>query len=58
MFGITKKCFFVTISYFRYYVLNVNSLKCTSINNQECSAIPEIISIDSTFILSLQYENK
>ena len=58
MFGFTKKCFFVTISFFRYYLLNVNSLKCASINNQECSAIPEIINIDSTFILSFQHENK
>ena len=58
MFGFMKKCFFVTIKFFRYYVLNVNSLKCASINNQECRAIPEIISIDSNELLFYPYSIK
>ena len=33
--------------FFSYIVLNVNSLKFVSINNQECKVRPEIININS-----------
>ena len=29
-----KKCFFTEITFFSYNVLNVNSLECVSMNNQ------------------------
>ena len=31
-----KKCFFTAITFFSSAVLNVNSLECVSMNNQEC----------------------
>ena len=36
MFGFIKKCFFTAITFFSYNVLNVSSLECVSMNNQEC----------------------
>ena len=36
MFGFIKKSFFTAITFFSYNVLNVNSLECVSMNNQEC----------------------
>ena len=38
-----KKCFFTAITFFSSNVLNVNSLECVSMNNQECKIRPEII---------------
>ena len=35
MFGFLKKYFFTAMTFFSYNVLNVTSLKCVSINNQE-----------------------
>ena len=34
MFGFIKKCFFTTINFFSFSVLNVNSVECVSMNNQ------------------------
>ena len=36
MLGFIKKCFITAITFFGYNVLNVNSLECVSMNNQEC----------------------
>ena len=37
MFRFIKKCFFFTaMTFFSCNVLNVNSLECVSMNNQEC----------------------
>ena len=62
MFGFTKNVFVVSVTFLDYNVLNVNSLKCVSMNNQECKVRPEVININSnnfiTFILSLQYSCK
>ena len=35
MFGFVKKCFFTAITFFSFSVLNLNSLECVSMNNQE-----------------------
>ena len=45
MLGFIKKCFFTAITFFSYSVLNVNSLECVSMNNQECKIRSEIISV-------------
>ena len=62
MFGFTKNVFVVSMTFLGYNVLNVNPLKCVSMNNQECKVRPEVININSnnfiTFILSLQYSCK
>ena len=47
MFGFIKKCIFTGIIFFSYNVLNVNSLECVSINNQECKIRSEMISVDT-----------
>ena len=36
MFRFIKNVFFVAMTFFSYNVLNVNSLECVSMNNQEC----------------------
>ena len=43
-----KKCFFTAMDLFVYNVLNVNSLECVSMNNQECKIRSEIISTNSS----------
>ena len=47
MFEFIKKCFFTAMSFFSYNVLNVNSLKCVSINNQVCKIRTKIIDINN-----------
>ena len=36
MFGFIKKYFFTTMTFFSYNILNTNSLKRVSMDNQEC----------------------
>ena len=45
MFGFIKKCFFTAITFFN--LLNVNSLECVSMNNQECKIRTEIINLNT-----------
>ena len=47
MLGFIKKCFFTAISFFGHNVLNVNSLECVSMNNQECKIRSEIINVNT-----------
>ena len=47
MFGFCKKCFFTAIIFSGCNLLSVNSLKCVSMNNQECKVRPEIINGNS-----------
>ena len=44
MFGFMKRCFFTAITFFN--LSNVNSLKCVSVNNQECKIRTEIINLN------------
>ena len=44
MFGLIKKCFFTAVTSFN--LSNVNSLKCVSVNNQECKIRTEIINLN------------
>ena len=44
MFGFIEKMFNVAI---RFIGLNVNKLKCVSMNNQECKVRPQIINVNS-----------
>ena len=52
MFGLIKKTFISAITLFSFNVLNVNSLECVSMNNQECKIRSEIINVN-TNVLSL-----
>ena len=41
------KCYFTAMTFFSYNTLNVNSLECVSMNNQECKTRSEIINVDT-----------
>ena len=45
MFGFIKKVFFTAVTYFSCNPLSLNSLKCVSLNNQECKIRLKIIDI-------------
>ena len=47
MLGFIKKCFFIAITFFSYNVLNLNSLECVSMINQEGKIRSEIININT-----------
>ena len=44
---IKKKKKFTAIIFFSFNILNVNSLKCVSMNNQECQIRSEIINVNT-----------
>ena len=39
--------FFTAKAFFSYNILNVNSLECVSMNNQECKIRSKIINVNS-----------
>ena len=45
MFGLIKKTFISKVAFLSFNVFNANSLKCVSMNNQECKIRPEIINL-------------
>ena len=47
MFRFAKKVFVVAMTFFSCTLLNVNSLKYVSMNNQECKIRPEILNVNS-----------
>ena len=47
MLGFIKKCFFTATTFFGYNTLNVNSLECVSMNNQECKIKSEMINVNT-----------
>ena len=47
MLGFIKKVFFTAMTFFSFNPLNVNSLKCVSMNNQECKTTTKKININS-----------
>ena len=55
MFEFIKKRFFTAMTFFSYNVLNVNSLECVSMNNQECKIRSEIINVNSNAPLFYLY---
>ena len=46
MFGFVLKSFLTTMILSGCNVLNINTLKCVSKNNQECGIWPEVININ------------
>ena len=58
MVGFIKKCFFTAITFFRSNVLNVNSLKCVSMNNQECKIGTETINANTNEPMFYPYSIK
>ena len=47
MFGFVKLIFVSAMMFFGSNVLNVNSLECVSLNNQECKIRQQIMNINS-----------
>ena len=47
MFRFVKRIFVSAIMFFGCNLSSVNSLKCVSINNQECKVRPEILNVNS-----------
>ena len=47
MFGFIKKCFFRPMMFFGCNLSSVNSLKCGSMNNQECKVRLKVVNVDS-----------
>ena len=58
MFGFVKISFFTAITFFSCNVLNVNSLKCVSMNNQECKIRLEIINVNTNEPMFYPYSIK
>ena len=56
MFGLVKKCFFTALTFFN--LSNVNSLKCVSMNNQECKIRTEIINLNTNEPIFYPYSIK
>ena len=53
-----KKCFFTAMALFSYTVLNVNSLECLSMNNQECKIRTGIINLNNNVRIFYTYSIK
>ena len=47
MFGIIKKAFISKLTFFSQNILLTNSLKCYSLDNQECKIMSEIINVNN-----------
>ena len=58
MFGFIKKCFFTTMKLFSFNVLNLNSLECVSMNNQECKIRSEMINVNTNESIFYPYSIK
>ena len=58
MFGLIKKTFCSAMIFFSFNVLNVNSLECVSMNNQECKIRSEIINVNTNELMCYPYSIK
>ena len=47
MFGFKKQVFFTIMTFFSFNVLNMNSLECVSMNNQQCKTRTKIINTNN-----------
>ena len=45
--------YFTTMTCFSYNALNINSLECVSMNNQECKIRSEIINVSTNVLRQL-----
>ena len=55
MFGFIKICFFTAMASFSYNILNVISLECVSMSNQECKIRSEIINVNTNELVFYPY---
>ena len=54
MFGFVKQIFISAMMLFGCNLSSVNSLKCVSINNQECKVRPQIVNVKKLNIEKLK----
>ena len=47
MFEFIKKAFISTLDFFSHNILFTNSLRCYSLDNQECKIRPEIVTVNN-----------
>ena len=47
MFGFIKKVSFVSVTFFIFNSLSVNSLECVSVSNQECKIRTKMVDINN-----------
>ena len=55
MVGIIKSKFFTVMTFFSCIILNINPLKCVSMNNQDCKIRSQIINSNSNEPLFYPY---
>ena len=58
MYRFIKNMFVVAMLFCGCNVLNINPLKCVSMNNQECKVKPKIININSNEPSIYPYSNQ
>ena len=58
MFDIIKKTFISALAFFSHNILLTNSLKCYSLDNQECKIRPEIINVNNKEPIFYPYKIK
>ena len=58
MLGVIKKCFIMAMIFVNFNLSNVNSLKCFSMNNQECKIRTEIINFNTNEPMFYRYSIK
>ena len=58
MFGIIKKASVSTLAFFRHNILLTNSLKCYSLDNQECKLRSDISSVNNKEPIFCPYKIK
>ena len=58
MFGLIKKVFFTEMTFFSFNILNVNTLECFSMNNEQCKTRTKIININDNELLFYPFSIK
>ena len=58
MFGFVKQTFISTMMFFGCNLPSANSLKCISMNNQECKVRPQIVNVNSKELIFFHFSIK
>ena len=58
MFGFIKQVFVVAMTFFSFNPLNINSLECVSMNNEECKTRTKIINTNNNKLVFYPFSIK
>ena len=58
MSGFLKQVFVVAMTFFSYNILNINSLECVLMNDQECNTRTKIININNNELVFYPFSMK